>query len=175
MKLSMTIKPSRKQQFLGRDSYMKYKVAYLIKDEVYCVICNNQVFQDDLSEDSAERLCQFLNNQSYLSTDPKIRASKPTPALEFNFEAIYNGYPRHEGKKHGIEKLKKTIKTVEQYNLLQQAVENYCRSVVEQELKFIKLFSTWTNCWTDYIPEHAINSDENGQLTLDEITGLMEN
>ena len=73
--------------------------------------------------------------------------------LKFDFEALYQEYPLKKGKKKGIENCHKNIKTKERYNSLQQAINNYCSQcstdgTVDQ---YIKHFSTFMNCWEDYL------------------------
>lgn len=70
----------------------------------------------------------------------------------FDLEDIYKLYPRKEGKKKGIEKLTKTIKTQEDFERVKKAVINYSIKIEREsiEAKFIKHFATWVNCWEDY-------------------------
>lgn len=74
-------------------------------------------------------------------------------AHSFDIDAVYAKYPRKQGKKRGIEKLKRSIKKPEQFSKLMQAVENYasyCKRE-QREQKFIKQFSTWAGEWEDWI------------------------
>jgi hypothetical protein len=73
------------------------------------------------------------------------------PDAKFNFEDIYNAYPRKDGKKRGLEILKKKIKTQQDFEKLELAVQNYRISTRETEKRFIKQFSTFANCWEDYL------------------------
>jgi hypothetical protein len=70
---------------------------------------------------------------------------------ELDFDAVYAKYPRKIGKNSGLQKLKRDVKTVEDYELLLRAVENYAREVSGTEQKFIKHFSTWASSWRDWI------------------------
>ncbi len=72
---------------------------------------------------------------------------------EFDFESLYARYPRHEGKKAGMAKLAKTIKTTDQYRDLERALENYvCQCIADKtERKFVKHWGTFCNNWTDYV------------------------
>lgn len=71
---------------------------------------------------------------------------------EFDFEAIYNLYPKKEGKTKGIEFCQKNIKTKEDYDLLLKAVTRYSKNCRTErtEKKFIKLFSSFMSVWKDY-------------------------
>lgn len=71
---------------------------------------------------------------------------------ELDFEYLYSLYKRKEGKTAGMRKLKRTIRTRQRYEKVLQAILNYNR-LIEQEgrdKKFIKLWSTFCNCWEDY-------------------------
>jgi hypothetical protein len=71
----------------------------------------------------------------------------------FDFESIYFEYPRKSGKKKGIDLCLKKIKTQDDFNNLMLSVKNY--AIVcdfnETEEKYIKHFSTFMNCWEDYV------------------------
>lgn len=71
----------------------------------------------------------------------------------FDFESVYLNYPRKVGKAQGIKKCRSKIKTPEQYKKLCKAVDNYsqmCQSS-QTEKKYIKHFSTFMNCWEDFL------------------------
>lgn len=92
--------------------------------------------------------------------------------LSFDFESVYKKYPRKEGKAKGFLILTKTIKTENQFNDLQKAVENYAKhcnkSITEQ--RFIKQFSSFigtieTPNWTDWInPVSYSNERQKGYV-----------
>lgn len=69
-------------------------------------------------------------------------------------EQIYKDfYPRKEGKSLGLRRLGKKIKTEKQLEAFTKAVCNYAAHVRKQqtETKYIKHFSTFSNCYEDYI------------------------
>ena len=72
---------------------------------------------------------------------------------KFDFDAVYSLYPRKAGKKLGLKRCKSQIKTQNKYNKLLTAVKNY--SLICQknctDKQYIKQFSTFMNCWEDYI------------------------
>lgn len=93
----------------------------------------------------------------------ETNTSKPHPR-EFDFSSIYDAYPRKIGKKSGLERLRKSVKTAEAYADLQRAVENYSRHVATTESKFIKHFSTWANSWQDWVDCDAPDQNSAGML-----------
>lgn len=72
---------------------------------------------------------------------------------DFDFEVLYRAYPRKEGKRRGMAKLKKTIKTKAEYDAFKGAMETYvalCKAEA-REPQYIKLWQTFVNNWTDYL------------------------
>lgn len=75
------------------------------------------------------------------------------PRRIFDFEALYQKYPRKEGKSAGIKTCKAQVKTEDEYELLSRAISRYaehCASNV-REVRFIKIFSTFMNQWRDWL------------------------
>lgn len=72
---------------------------------------------------------------------------------DFDFESIYKTYPNKEGKKAGMEKLKKTIKTQAEFDAFKAALSNYlelCRRLGRIPL-YVKQWKTFVGSWTDYL------------------------
>ncbi|MGB1290554.1 MAG: hypothetical protein ACPG5Z_00380 [Pseudoalteromonas sp.] len=90
---------------------------------------------------------------------------------EFDFEEIYQNYPRRLGKKQGLIKCKAQIKTQGSYEKLKTAVENYKNLTGGQEKKYIKHFSTFMNCWEDYL-EKITTSATNGPFSVEQLKAL---
>jgi hypothetical protein len=71
----------------------------------------------------------------------------------FDIERVYSElYPLKKGKARGLEILRTKIKTEEDYRDFTRSVENYaleCK-INGTEKKYMKHFSTFANCWTDY-------------------------
>ncbi len=71
----------------------------------------------------------------------------------FDFESLYKQYPRLVGKKKGLEKCRRQIRTVADFGRLSVAIHRY-RAQVERdgtEKRFIKHFDTFMGCWEDYL------------------------
>lgn len=171
----MPKKPTGKRKILKSftGGFVKYFIAYVTRSETFIVFTGNQIIEKDLSEDAATRLAQFLNCHEYLNSDSRVKASKPQPLPDFDFERIYELFPRRIGKKTGIERLRKTITTIEKYELLESAVRHYASEMQHTEEKYIKHFSSWVSCWMDWIPEGVTTSNQESQLSLDDITQMM--
>jgi hypothetical protein len=71
--------------------------------------------------------------------------------VTFDFEKVYERYPRKEGKTDGLKKCHIDIKSQEDYNALEKAVERYSKTCREErrEKKYIKQFSSFMSTWRD--------------------------
>lgn len=87
----------------------------------------------------------------------KIKINNNKTAL-FDFEILYQIYPRKQGKTKGMEKCIKEITTEQLYSDLKKAIENYGKICASQntEKKYIKQFSTFMNCWRDYLENEEV-------------------
>ena len=74
--------------------------------------------------------------------------TKP-PVPRFDFESLYAIYPRKEGKKPGLTKLEKDVRTQADYDLLASTVRGYIAREQSKgtELKFYKHWGTFANQW----------------------------
>jgi len=71
----------------------------------------------------------------------------------FDFEEVYKSFPRKVGKSKGLEICRKKIGTESDFLDLKKAVDNYAKQckTMGTEQQYIKHFSTFMNCWSDYI------------------------
>ena len=77
-----------------------------------------------------------------------LRETKPL----FNFDSIYQIYPRKTGKIKGLEKAKREIKTQSDFDSLLQAVSRFVEhhKKLGTEEKYIPYFQTFMNSWRDW-------------------------
>lgn len=77
-----------------------------------------------------------------------------TTRLAFDLEAIYALYPRKVGKKNGLHRLSKAIKTQGDYELVLAAVKNYAAQIgaTQTAERYVKHFDTWVGEWEDWAP-----------------------
>lgn len=81
---------------------------------------------------------------------------KKKKADKFDFESVYQLYPRKIGKADGMHRLRETITTQDQYDAFKKAVTNYAKSVAGRDLEKIKHFDTFVGpmdkpFWPDFI------------------------
>ena len=74
-------------------------------------------------------------------------------ASVFDFNSLYEKYPRKIGKSRGMQLCKQRIKSQADFDLLSKAVDNYARYCVEKktEQQYIKHFSSFMSSWRDWI------------------------
>lgn len=93
-----------------------------------------------------------LHNKTLHNTTPEI-GSLPNVSVRLDLDALYQLYPRKEGKAKGVEKLKAVVKTPEDFELVKQAILRYSKHCQSSgtEAKFIKHFSTFMTSWRDWL------------------------
>lgn len=99
------------------------------------------------------------------------KPSEPS-APRFDFESIYVHYPRKAGKKQGIEKAKRQVKTREQFDNLKRAIQRYAAYCVEKKLapEYIRYFSSFMTAWEDWLEEGAGGvATQASRLNLDDL------
>lgn len=84
--------------------------------------------------------------------------------LKFDFEVLYQRYPRKLGKQKGLDRCRAQIKTEDDYRLLDQAIARYKSYVRAQgtEEKYVKHFSTFMTDWRDWLDPGAGKSALHG-------------
>lgn len=75
--------------------------------------------------------------------------------IKLDFNALYNYYPRKQGKSRGFQKCRVEIKTPSDYELLKIAIARYKDHVEKASMdpKFVKHFSTFMSEWRDWLDE----------------------
>lgn len=71
--------------------------------------------------------------------------------VDLALESIYRSYPRREGKINGMKIAKREINSLEDADLLYEAVNNYREKKKGNDTKFLLLFSTFMNQWRDWL------------------------
>jgi hypothetical protein len=69
-----------------------------------------------------------------------------------DLDAVYAIYPRKEGRKKGIERLKEIVKTPETYARVMKALHGYLRKLKAENTgpEYVKHFDSWVSVWEDY-------------------------
>jgi hypothetical protein len=80
----------------------------------------------------------------------KDKENKNSSKLEF--DAVYQKFPRKEGKKRGIEICVRDIKTPEQFDRLMRSVDNYAGYVEREKIepRYIMHFKTFMGRWEEW-------------------------
>ena len=96
-------------------------------------------------------------------------SAKAEPRQVFDFDSLYKKYPRKEGKSRGMITCKSQIKTLEDFNLLSNAIDRYAEHCSKSgtEGKYIKHFSSFMSSWRDWLdPETGMNSEKSKNSEL---------
>lgn len=109
----------------------------------------------------SDHIHNHIHNQ-----DLKEIPSAPTGAGGFDFEAIYQAYPRKLGKKRGIQRCKSKVTSQAKFDQLKQAVANYARHVAGKDLEYVKHFDSFMSNWEDWIAVDVsqVNGTQRPQL-----------
>lgn len=138
----LTIKTSRQGSVITIVNWEKFQE---ITNET-----TNQITNDQQTINKRSTTTKNINN---------IKNKRNIYNQVFDIEEIYNSYPKKQGKKIGIQKLNKIIKTQDEYDVILKAAKNYTQhcKVNKTDAQFIKQFSTWVNqeCWNDELDNKA--------------------
>ena len=71
----------------------------------------------------------------------------------FDFDAVWNSYPKREGRKPAEKHFRASVLSEADYNDLKNAIENYKRQIAAEvrDKQYIKMGSTFFNNWRDYV------------------------
>lgn len=81
----------------------------------------------------------------------ELRELEPAEVFDKDLEAVYQLYPRKEGKKRGMALLRRAATSRARLGEVAQAVRNYADTVAGKEADYIKHFDTFMGCWEDYV------------------------
>jgi hypothetical protein len=103
-----------------------------------------------------------------------VQNNKNTHAHAFDFDSLYQKYPRKVGKQKGLQKAKKEIRSPEEFAELERALDRFCAYHTRQktEPQFIPHFSTFMNSWRDWLDEDAGTVRAAAPLTLKRMEDL---
>lgn len=99
----------------------------------------------------------------------KTLADFDKSAVKFDFEKIYQQYPRKEGKSRGMKICANQIKTEIDYEKFTKAVSNYtehCKRT-KTDIKYIKHFSTFMSEWRDWVSWSEVQCSTKGRSIED--------
>lgn len=135
-----------KNKFNVRDSALQRLVKLGLVDESGNTL---STVLEELTNTSAT-LPQELTNSIGISISKGISkkggvGENKTPASSFNFEPLWQSYPRKVNKAVGIRRAQQVIKTHEDFQALAQAISNYSDRCAreETEQRYIKHFATF--------------------------------
>jgi hypothetical protein len=68
----------------------------------------------------------------------------------FEFDPLWERYPKRIGKKEALRHFKATVKNEQDYININRALDNYCKKVARTEEQYIQQGRRWFNNWADW-------------------------
>lgn len=116
------------------------------------------------------------NNNNNNNGINKKQTKKQTPSAgEFDFDFIYNLYPKKIGKASGLKKLRSKIKSQKKYDEVLQATKNYAEFVRlnKTDAQYIKHFTTFVNNYQDWIDLNVSEQKSQSGVRKDLILSIL--
>lgn len=116
--------------------------------------CSLGVVKESLKELERNNIIKLQTRvRNQLIEENRIEENRTKQNRVFDFEVAYLTYPKKLGKKAGMKKLQTCITTDAEYNNFCVAIRNYNKIIAQEETekKYIKQFSTFVNCYEDYV------------------------
>jgi hypothetical protein len=107
--------------------------------------------------ESLEKL-KALQIKEKIEQVPKKQRKKSENFTDQIEQLYLEHYPIKIGKAKGVASLARNIKSEEDLQKLQTAIINYKNSI--KDPRFTKHFSTFANCWTDWIDASNIGTEK---------------
>lgn len=109
----------------------------------------------DFIEDVTPTTRRRTATVQYSTLQNTFDRSNPTASITFDFEKIYKKFPKKVGKKKGLQKLSREIKTQTDFDNFSQAVDKYISFCAANKTsqQFIKQFDSFVTVWRDYLEE----------------------
>lgn len=82
------------------------------------------------------------------------------------FSTIWNMYPKKLGKKHAERHFNASVKSIQDFENIKKALNNYISSMAGKDPKYIKHGGTWFNEWQDWVDYKEV-SNEPGRRMLE--------
>ena len=117
-------------------------------------INNRRVISEKTHGLANSKPTENLTSTTTITSTPTV-TTKNKYISDFDFEGVYERYPRKEGKSEGLKKCRSQIKTPQDFEDLKKSVFRYAEQCIRErrEPKFIKQFSSFMTSWRDWIGE----------------------
>lgn len=151
--------------FAGLKNSKQYNVLKNLNDIGFLILKSTR---------ARENVCSTVQEQNTNSTKQNktiVPSEKKAPDLKliFDFESIYQNYPKRKGhmnKARGMTICNKIFKTQESYDRLSKSVENYsafCKSNAKVGTEFIPMWSSFVNGpWEEWIDPKNLEGETAG-------------
>lgn len=114
---------------------------------------------------------------SFLEEKKKEETQKRSPGgrvhSTFDFEALYELYPRKRGKKKGLWLAERSIKTAAQYDRLKSAIQNYALECRGKEIQYVRYFDRFMVDWEDWVEREEVANQVLHHPEIEKIHAMM--
>lgn len=110
------------------------------------------------------------DSENGIGTRPK--KLKKAAVKEFDFEPLWQMYPRKDGKKEALKHFNATVLSQDAYERCARAVVNYTQSkaCLQGDIQYIKTGKTFFNNWEDWVDVQSVTGKSKALLELEEMT-----
>ena len=117
-----------------------------------------RVYERESIEDIDAKVClriEKTREDENILASPRAykRETRAQARSDFDFKKLYAPYPKKDGKKAGMLKLKSIVTNQQKFDDVEKAIKNYVDHIAREklELKFVKKFSTFVNNYEDWL------------------------
>jgi hypothetical protein len=151
----------------------KLKINSTLVNNVLTIRYDNMLkLKDNSAKSLLSRGKQKVNVEIELDKEKDKKKKKKGDAYKTQIEDLFkNSYPRQEGKTRGVKVLTKQIKTEQDLADLEQAITNYAEKIKQENIqdRFIKHFSSFAECWREFIDYSSAPKQIKINWKLDEL------
>lgn len=149
-KVERVLKTFKSEQQIEQESKGKFRVIS---------ITNWSKYQQSEQQNEQQMNSNGTANEQQMNTDKKVKKEKKNLSelqeeiLNF-FEELWEVYPRKIGKEDARRHYLKTVKTFNDTQRVNLALEVYLKEVAGRDPKYIKHGSAWFHKWQDWEPQN---------------------
>jgi hypothetical protein len=108
---------------------------------------------DKNSKNNKNKDTNGQNENEIGQTSSLFGVEEKTKTERFDFESVYENYPRKEKKERGMRVLKKQIRTEADFEAFKKAVEVYAKKRQGQDPKYTMNFASFAESWREVLQE----------------------
>jgi hypothetical protein len=153
-----TITNLSKAGFLTNQSTKRFRLITVVNYETYQ---NPAGATDKVTDSPATKQRQSSDNPpTTIEASKQVNRQSSKQSL-FDFDAVYQAYPRKQGKKTGMAKVQRMVTTREDYDALRRAVEKMAKGWRGQD-------TTYCPHWSSFVSQERWRDDDLPMPSVDQ-------